>query len=110
MNRFTWKIFIGILLLAILSPLGLILTNKFKAGDAWGEWSVEKIKKELGFTPRGMEKNAQIWKAPMPDYSNGNEKNSLFVNSEYYILSCFVAMGLIGLATFGLLKIYRKHD
>jgi hypothetical protein len=110
MNRFTKKILMGILLLAILTPLGLFLPFKFKAGDAWGEWSVEKIKKELGFAPRGMEKNAELWKAPLPEYSNGNVNNSLFVNSEYYILSGFVGIGLIALATFVLLKIYRKHD
>jgi cobalt/nickel transport protein len=108
MNKFTKKILIGLIALVILSPLGLFLPDKFKAGEAWGEWSIETIKKDLGFVPKGMEKVAEIWKAPLPDYSNGNESNTLFTNSAYYILSGFIGIALIGLVTFVLLKVVRK--
>jgi cobalt/nickel transport protein len=110
MNKFTKKIFIGLIVLAILSPFGLLLPEKFRAEDAWGEWSIETVKKDIGFVPKGMKKVAEIWKAPLPDYSNGNESNSLFTNSAYYILSDFIGIGLIGLATFGLSKVTRKHE
>ena len=45
------KLWIGIAILIILSPLGLILPEHFKAGPGWGEGQ-----------------GAGIWKAPMPDY------------------------------------------
>jgi len=34
----TGKLWIGIGALIVLSPLGLILPDQFKAGSAWGEW------------------------------------------------------------------------
>ncbi len=45
------KLWIGIFLLAILSPLGLFLPKFFKSKGAWGE-----------------EKILNLWKAPIPDY------------------------------------------
>jgi cobalt/nickel transport protein len=110
MNKFTKKIFIGLIVLAILSPLGLFIPEKFHTGDAWGEWSLETVKSKLGFVPKGMEKNAEIWKAPLPDYGIGNENNSRFTNSMYYIISGFTGIGLIGVVTYGLFKLTRKNE
>ncbi len=36
--KITTKFLIGIAVLIVLSPLGLILPEHFKAGSAWGEW------------------------------------------------------------------------
>lgn len=49
--RVTTKLWLGILVLAILSPLGLILPEFFKAGEPFGE-----------------EKITILWKAPFPEY------------------------------------------
>ena len=35
----TTKLWIGLGVLAIASPLGLYLPDTFKAGEAWGEWN-----------------------------------------------------------------------
>jgi hypothetical protein len=43
----------GLILLVLLSPLGLILPEVFRSGPAWGEWSLEEIEKMIGFIPRG---------------------------------------------------------
>jgi cobalt/nickel transport protein len=110
MNKFTKKIFLGLIILAILSPLGLFLPEKFRAGDAWGEWSIETIKKDLGFVPTGMEKNANIWKAPLPDYGSRDGKNTILINSGYYMLSGLIAMVLIIIITIVLLKIVQKRE
>ena len=45
--RTTSKLWLGVIILAFLSPLGLLLPEYFKAGDAWGEWGAD------GTTTRG---------------------------------------------------------
>lgn len=50
------KLWIGLGILAVVSPLGLILPEYFKAGDAWGEWGTDTIKDLVGYTPVGLEK------------------------------------------------------
>ncbi len=101
-------LFIGILI--ILSPIGLILPDLFNAGDAWGEWSVETVKEETGTEPAGMKKDAEIFKAPIPDYNLGKEDDSLSKLSVNYIISGLIGTGIILILTFGAIKIIsRKH-
>jgi len=38
------KLWIGLGILILFLPLGLFLPSLFKAGDAWGEWSMETVK------------------------------------------------------------------
>jgi cobalt/nickel transport protein len=48
----------------------------------------------LGYTPAGMEKTADLWKAPLPDYAlPGQEGAPLSRLSLSYILSAFLGMG-----------------
>jgi hypothetical protein len=110
MNKFAKKILIGLLAMALLSPLGIILPKMFHAGGAWGEWSTDKVKKELGYVPKGMKKDAELWKAPMPDYSNGKENNSIFSDSLDYIFSGLTGLAIIAFITWWLFKIYQKHE
>jgi len=110
MNPFLKKIIIGIIVLIILCPIGLILPEAFKAGDAWGEWSTEKIKEELGYVPQGMTKNESLWSAPIPDYSLNPEDESLVKQSVYYILSAIIGVGVVLVITFSLSKIAKKEE
>jgi cobalt/nickel transport protein len=109
-NTFSKKILIGLLVLLVLLPLGIIIPVKFHAGDAWGEWSVEIIKKNLGFVPKGMEKNNKIWKAPLPNYDTPKRNNSILITSGYYMLSGLIGMVLIIIITIVLLKIVQKRE
>lgn len=84
-----------LLIMVILTPVGIFLPYWAGAGDAWGEWSPESVKEMLGYTPNGMEKNAFLWNSPLPDYSLGNESNSLLIQSLEYILSAFAGFGII---------------
>lgn len=59
----------GLAVMALLTPLGLYLPEVMKAGGAWGEWGVAEIRKMVGYAPRGMEKSAGAWKAPLRDYA-----------------------------------------
>jgi len=90
------KLWIGIAILIILSPLGLILPEHFKAGSAWGEWGVEEIKELVGYVPKGLEKLANLWNAPLPDYAfKGWEEKGLPHLSFAYIISAIIGIALI---------------
>ena len=108
MPSFNKKIMIGLLILTLLSPLGIILPKIFNAGKPWGEWSTETVAKDKGYTPKGMQKDASLYKAPIPDYNLGKEENSLWRRSENYILSSFIGLGIIAALTFGATKLLHK--
>ncbi|MBI5026090.1 MAG: PDGLE domain-containing protein [Nitrospirae bacterium] len=63
------KLWIGIGILILLAPLGLIIPELFKAGGAWGEWGMDEIEKIAGYVPHGLKKLSELWKAPIPDYA-----------------------------------------
>jgi cobalt/nickel transport protein len=91
----TTKLWIGLGVLALLSPLGLLLPEHFKAGAAWGEWGIDEIKKLVGYVPRGLEKLAPLWNAPIPDYSfKGWEQKGLSHLSLAYIVSAVVGIAV----------------
>jgi hypothetical protein len=107
----TNKLWWGLVLLVILSPIGLILPEIFKSGPAWGEWSLEEIEKMVGYVPAGLKKLADLWSAPVPDYNLKNwEGQGLTKSSLGYILSGALGVGIIVLVTFILGKIISKKD
>jgi len=88
---------IVLLVLALASPIGLYLPKIMKAGSAWGEWGVDEIRQMVGYAPAGMEKRADIWKAPMPDYAlPGQEDAPLSRLSLSYVLSAFLGIAVCG--------------
>lgn len=99
MTPFQKKLLTGLLIMALLSPLGILLPKKFNAGDAWGEWDTDKIERLIGFVPEGMKKIAGIWKAPVRDYNFGGENASIAAQALYYVISGFlgiiVAAGIV---------------
>jgi cobalt/nickel transport protein len=103
------KLIIGLFVLIIITPIGIFLPEWFNAGDAWGEWSVEKVKEKIGFAPKGMEKDAEIYRAPLPDYSLADEDSSLTKQSGYYILSGIIGVAIISLISFGVIKVVKKE-
>ncbi|MGD0919371.1 MAG: hypothetical protein ABSB22_23255 [Thermodesulfobacteriota bacterium] len=56
MKTFQKRLWIGLFILALLTPLGVILPEKFNAGDAWGEWGPETLEKLLGYVPDGLKR------------------------------------------------------
>jgi len=103
------KLIIGLLVLVLLTPIGIYVPKWFNAEDAWGEWPVETIKEKMGFAPKGMQKDAELWHAPVPDYSLGDENISLTKQSGYYILSGIIGIAIISLLSFGLFKLIKKE-
>jgi cobalt/nickel transport protein len=101
----------GLILLVLLSPLGLILPEVLRSGPAWGEWRLEEIEKMIGFIPEGLKKWTGLWSAPLPEYNLGAwEKKGLFHSSLGYILSGFLGVGMVVLVTFLLGKWMRRKD
>lgn len=89
----TTKLWIGILILIFLAPLGIFLPQHFKSGDAWGEWGADTIKELVGYIPQGLEKLSNIWKAPIPDYAfKGWEEKGLGSASFAYMASAIIGI------------------
>jgi len=109
-------------ILALLSPLGLLLPEKFNAGSAWGEWSSDEIKLEIakesgsgqeGYVPKGLSQMEESgWKAPMPDYAlPGQEEAPLSQLMLSYILAGAIGMTVSGfLIILGVKAFARKND
>ncbi len=87
------KFWIGILVLIVLSPLGLLLPEHFKAGSAWGEWGADEIKELVGYIPLGLEKLSSLWNAPLPDYIfKGWENKGMLTSSFAYLASAVIGV------------------
>ena len=107
----TKRLWWGLVLLMLLSPIGLILPEVFKSGPAWGEWRLGEIEKMLGFIPEGLKKVTDLWSAPVPDYNLKTlEGRGLAKSSLGYILSAGLGVGVIVLATLLLGKILSKKN
>jgi hypothetical protein len=107
--KITTKFWIGIAALIILSPLGLILPEHFKAGSAWGEWGADEMQKLVGYIPKGLVKLASLWNAPIPDYAfKGWEEKGLSRLSFAYIISAVVGVIITVLAVLLIGKILAK--
>jgi hypothetical protein len=105
------KLWIGLGVLAILSPLGLYLPAKFEAGDAWGEWDAEKIKELVGFLPSGFKKLASLWNSLLPDYmSRGWADKGFASQSCAYIAAAVIGMALCIGIVFVLGKLLAKKE
>nr|MDQ2731896.1 PDGLE domain-containing protein [Armatimonadota bacterium] len=100
----TRPLWMGLCLLMILSPIGLLA-----AGTAWGEWGAKDFKdpqmrQQIAVAsantapplqpPRGLAKLSSVWTAPMPDYAPRFLKSAKLG----YVLSAGFGAGLILLA------------
>lgn len=95
--------------MALLTPLGIFLPEKFKAEEAWGEWGTDKLEKLLGYVPEGLKKLADLWKAPIPDYNFGGEGASKTLQVVSYIASGFLGIGVCVLIVFIISRFIAKH-
>lgn len=108
------KLWVGLALLMILSPLGLLAT-----GTAWGEWGPDDFgdggtRQEIeaasgntplpAQTPQGLEELSSFWTAPIPDYAPPFLRSELFG----YILSAVFGTGLIILTVLGVTWLLQR--
>jgi len=109
MTKFQKKLWIGLLVMALLTPLGILLPQGFNAKGAWGEWGIDKLEKLLGFVPEGLKKLTDIWKAPIPDYNFGGVGASKTFQVVSYIASGFLGIGVCVLIVFIISRFIAKH-
>ncbi|MGB9711808.1 MAG: PDGLE domain-containing protein [Dissulfurimicrobium sp.] len=109
MTLFQKKLLVGLVVMAFISPIGIILPEKFKAGDAWGEWNIDTLKELVGYVPEGLRRLADIWKAPIPDYNLGGENASFAIQIWSYIVSGIIGILLVGFISYILSKIILKN-
>ncbi len=110
MTGFQKKLWIGLLIMALLSPLGILLPETFNAGDAWGEWGRDTLEKLLGYVPEGLKKLTDVWKAPIPDYNFGGEGASMTMQVIAYIVSGILGVVLCSLAVYALSRILKRNE
>lgn len=67
MDEMAKNLSIGLILLIIFAPLGLLA-----ACTAYGEWAPDELKDRIGFLPHGLEELSDLWHAPMQDYNIPN--------------------------------------
>jgi cobalt/nickel transport protein len=92
----TVKLWIGIGILALLSPLGLLLPERFKAGPAWGEW-------DLG------NRLSRLWSAPIPDYAfKGWEAKGMPCLSLAYMICAGIGILVTALIVLWIAKLLVK--
>ena len=105
----TTKLWVGMAVLIVLSPLGLILPEHFKAGAAWGEWGADEMQALVGYIPNGLAKLSTLWNAPIPDYAfKGWEERGLSHLSFAYIISAVVGIAIVSVAAWLIGKTLAK--
>ena len=104
------KLWTGIVILALLSPLGIILPRILDADDAWGEWGADTVEKLLGYVPEGLRKYAEFWKAPVSDYTFGGAESSMTVQVLSYIASGMLGILIIALVIYLISKLVIQND
>ncbi len=110
MTRSQRKLWIGLFVMALLTPLGIILPRLFDAGAAWGEWGVNKLEQLLGYTPQGLKKLSGLWKAPVPNYNFGGNDASMTLQMLSYVASGVLGILAVGVVVFLITKFTAKHD
>jgi len=104
------KLWIGIGILVILSPLGVIVPKWFGAGGAWGEWGLDQIEKAVGFVPQGMKRSAETWKAPLPDYAVPGQSKGMPGESVGYIAAGVIGIVITAAVMYLLSKILARKN
>ena len=105
-GRLSAKLWIGLVVLALLSPIGIYLPARLSAGKAWGEWGADEIKTLIGYLPKGLEKISSLWNAPIPDYAfKGTEGNGIA-----YVFSALTGIALCMLAAFIIAKVLANKN
>ena len=101
------NLWIGIGILILLAPIGLILPELFKASGAWGEWGADEVKNIAGYLPEGLKRLSELWSAPLPDYAfTGWDKG---VKSYIaYIVSGLIGVVIVAAISYVLGKILKR--
>lgn len=87
------RYWIGLVILAILTPLGSLAD-----GTAWGEWGTEELATVFGSIPQGIAQASSWWTAVCPDYSMSFLGGGTMAGKVGYFLSAVFGSALIYIA------------
>lgn len=103
------RLWIAIAVMILLTPMGLLFPELFKAGGAWGEWGADEIKEILGYVPDGMKKLSELWNSPIPDYAFKGWEEGIKGNISYIISGIIgVLVIILGIYAIGKILIRKK--
>lgn len=95
------RLWLGLGLLALLTPLGIILPERFGATGAWGEWSARQLKEKWGHVPAQLEKLEGLWKALFPGYTMAGMARP-WQTKLAYLLAGLLGAGVVVILCLGL--------
>lgn len=96
------SLWIGLLVLIILTPLGLLAQ-----GTAWGEWASEELITLFGYVPEGMKGLRNLWTSILPGYNLPGFSSP--VQSAFgYIISAAIGSSIIVLIIYLAGKIWKR--
>jgi len=102
---------IAVTVLALASPLGMVLAARFGGGTAWGEWSAAELSRLAGYLPAGFQRLASIWRAPLPGYGPGSaEAASSAGRAVWYAVSAVAGATLVGGTVLALRRIVTRRE
>ncbi|MDQ5987962.1 MAG: hypothetical protein CSYNP_03710 [Syntrophus sp. SKADARSKE-3] len=109
MKSFERKLWIGLAIMALFSPLGVILPEKMDSRGAWGEWNVEALQQMLGYVPEGLRRLTNIWSAPIAGYNFGNEQADLLVKVISYVISGMIGLVAVAIVMYFISRLMIKN-
>lgn len=108
---FQRRLLAGLLVLAFLTPCGIILPRVFHADGAWGEWGAERLGALLGYVPEGLKGSAHMWRAPVSDYTfSAGGDGSLAFQMLTYAASGVLGLLLAVCLVFLLMRVVKRHE
>jgi cobalt/nickel transport protein len=110
MTKSQRKLWIGLFIMALLTPLGIVLPHIFDGGTAWGEWGIDKLERLLGYAPQGLKRLSDIWKAPVPNYIFGGREASMTIQIISYVASGLLGVLAVALVVFLITRLRAKND
>ena len=99
------KFFVGLAIMAVLTPIGLLAQ-----GTAFGEWGSDELKETLGYVPSGIEQAETMWSAPFPDYTLPGLGDDFMNSSAGYIFSAVAGSALIYVSVVALTKFFSIKE
>ena len=106
----TKKLWVGIGILVLFTPLGLFVPKWFGAEGAWGEWGLQEIERVVGYVPEGMKQLAELWKAPMLEYALPGQNQGLALQGLGYLFSAILGIALVACVMYIIAKLLGRKN
>ena len=101
----TFKVlFIALIVLMVLVPIGLIAS-----GTAYGEWGPDELQQAVGYVPAGLQNLNGLWSAPLADYDLPGQHDTIPTQTPGYYVSAIVGVLIASAVAYGVGKAIIKR-